>query len=90
MWEAEATESANSPTLSAAIKCLPWGSVGVQIGPGTSYMEHKAPVLLVFDIIVRLWRTRMVTVDISTGVKMKQRESNIDEAEKGEGRRHHK
>lgn len=29
----------------------------------------------------------MGTVDITTGVQMKQRESNVDEAEKGEGRK---
>lgn len=32
----------------------------------------------------------MATVDISTGVQMKQRESKRDEAEEGEGRRHHR
>lgn len=31
----------------------------------------------------------MATVDITTGVQMKQRESKRDEAEEGEGRRHH-
>lgn len=31
----------------------------------------------------------MATVDISTGVQMKQRESKRDEAGEGEGRRHH-
>ncbi len=31
----------------------------------------------------------MATVDITIGVQMKQRESKRDEAEEGEGRRHH-
>lgn len=31
----------------------------------------------------------MVTVDFATGVQMKQRDSNVEDAEEGEGRKHY-
>ncbi len=67
---------------------LPRGIVGAQIYSDILLKEHKGPVSLAFNIIAKWWKIWMATVDITTGVQMKQRENERDEAEEGEGRRH--